>query len=55
MEEKPEVVLTLGDVVPFNSDESPLSLGETEQAVPWQITTGWQYIHDRCRDPFQPI
>jgi hypothetical protein len=49
MEEKPEVVLTLGDVVPFNSDESPLSLGETEQAA------GWQYIHDRCRDPFQPI
>jgi GT2 family glycosyltransferase len=55
MEEKPEVVLALGDVVSFNSDEWPPVLGETRHAVPWQVSTGWQFIHDRCRDPFQPI
>jgi glycosyltransferase involved in cell wall biosynthesis len=55
MEDNPEVVLALGDIALFNTDESPPNLEKTETVVPWVITTGRQFIHDHCRVPFQPI
>jgi glycosyltransferase involved in cell wall biosynthesis len=53
MEDNPEVVLALGDVVLFYTDESPSSLVEPQRDAPWRISTGRQFVQDRCREPLQ--
>jgi len=53
MEKNPEVALAFGGVVPFNNDGPTFRAPEPQQAAPWRISTGRQFIEDSCRDPMR--